>query len=1026
VDALLTEIRRACAAPTWSRGVEKARSGAVVLVADRGDEVELRVTMGGGVVSPLVCLYPDPDDPEWDCECNSREGACMHVAAAAIALKQLRESGAATSAAGAAVEAATAKAATTAPAVVAYRLLALEHNLALRRVIAIEGEPDRPIRGSLKQATPGLGRPLVTTEADLALEKRFGSVSGGVVAADQLPDVLHALSKVEHLTLDGNPVTIGPKSAGLCIRIWDEGQGLCAKLEQDPGVERIFKNGAVLRAGKLSPLGGHGLSEPHFRRLRQGWSFAPDERGTLAGDLLPRWRRHVPLVLETDRLPQARTLRPRLHLATARVGDELEVLGTIVYGDPPVARVDGERLTLLSAGAGNGEAAPIRNPALEKAVLRQLRALELEPGVRRRLPAAEALAWRARAERQDELGWEGKAHQAFFDVGVLAPRVRTHDGTVDLWFESSDGGSRGREAKGHGTAGGGRVDAAAVLRAWDQGAELVPLLDGGFGRVPGPWLAEHAPRVLALLRAKEQSRDGDELPAWSLPDAAALCQALEQPPPPAFERLRALVGNAGALPDEPLPADIHATLRDYQRDGVRWLALLRRAGLGGLLADDMGLGKTLQALCAVQGRTLVVAPTSVLPNWAAEARRFRPSLRVCTYHGPGRALDSTADLTLTTYALLRLDQDALTAVPWQTVVLDEAQAIKNPDSQVARAAFRLPGAFRVAMTGTPVENRLEDLWSQMHFANPGLLGGRSEFQARYAKPIAAGADPGSEAPAASRAAELRQRIRPFLLRRRKQEVARELPPRTDVVLPCELPPAERAVYDAVRAATQDDVAKRLGAGDSVFAVLEALLRLRQAACHPALVPGAAVPPRASGAEASPDGATGEGASAKLELLRETLEECVAEEHKALVFSQWTSLLDLCEPVLAAAGLPFVRLDGSTRDRGAVVERFQDPAGPPVMLISLRAGGTGLNLTAADHVFLLDPWWNPAVEDQAADRAHRIGQDKPVLVHRLVARDTVEERILALQDRKRALAETAVGDASQAGGITRDELLALLE
>jgi superfamily II DNA or RNA helicase len=1000
VDALLREIRQACSAATWSRGVERARGGAVVLVDDRGDEAELRVTMGSGVMSPRVCLYPD--ECEWDCECNSREDACMHVAAAAIVLKQLRERP--RDGAGARPQAPA-----VTPAVVAYRLFSHDRSLALRRVVAVEGEADRPIRGSLKQASQGLGRPLVTTEADLAFEKRFGTVVGGLVATEQLLDLLHALAKVERLTLDDQPVEIGQKSAGLCIRVWEVGKDLQAKLEQDPTVERIFKNGALLRAGKLAPLCGHGLSEPDFRRLRQGWTFGPDERGTLAGELLPRWRRHVSLILETDRLPHARTLRPRLHVATARVGDELEVLATIVYGDPAVARLDGERLTLLR----EGEAAPIRNHALEKAVLRQLRQLELEPGVRKRLPAAEAVAWRARAERLDAaqatdsrpapsartsgIGWEGEAHLTFFDVGVLAPRLHTGDGTVDLWFEASDGKGDGRRD----ARGAGRVDAATVLRAWDQGAELVPLLDGGFGRIPGSWLAEHAPRVLALLRAKEQRAD-DELPAWALPDVAALCQALEQPPPPAFERLRALVEGFAGLPDEPLPADLHATLRDYQRDGVRWLSFLRRVELGGLLADDMGLGKTLQALCAMEGRTLVVAPTSVLPNWAAEARRFRPGLTVSTYHGPGRVLDPAADLTLTTYALLRLDLEALCAVEWQTVVLDEAQAIKNSDSQVARAAYRLPARFRVAMTGTPVENRLEDLWSQLHFANPGLLGGRSEFQERYVRPIAAGD--------AGRAASLRQRIRPFLLRRRKQEVARELPPRTDVVLYCELSPPERQLYDAVRAATQDDVAKRLGAGDSVFAVLEALLRLRQAACHSSLVPGG----------------SDHKSSAKLELLRETLEECVAEEHKALVFSQWTSLLDRCEPVLEAAGLPFIRLDGSTRDRGAVVERFQDPAGPPVMLISLRAGGTGLNLTAADHVFLLDPWWNPAVEDQAADRAHRIGQDKPVLVHRLVARDTVEERILALQEQKRALADAAIGDAAQGAAISREELLALLE
>lgn len=988
MDELLAEIRHACAAPTWSRGVERARTGSVVLVADRGDEVELRVTMGSGVMSPLVCLYPD--EQEWDCECKSREDACMHVAAAAIALKQLRKYASAGGGAPAVVAAVT-------PATVAYRLFSHDRSLALRRVVAIEGADDRPIRGSLKQAGQGLGRPLITTESDLAFEKRFGTVGGGLVSSEQLPDVLHALRKVEHLSLDGRPVAIGPKSAGLCIRIWEVGDDLQAKLEQDPAVEHIFKNGALLRAGKLLPLAGHGLSEPHFRRLRQGWTFARDERGTLAGDLLPRWRRHVSLILETDRLPQARTLRPRLHLATARVGDELEVLGTIVYGDPAVARLDGDRLMLLR----EGETAPLRNHGLEKAVLRQLRELELEPGVRRRLPVTEAVAWRTRADRMADLGWEGRAHQAFVDVGVLEPRLHAGDGAVELWFESSEGAG---EAGGQGARegrGAARADAAAVLRAWDQGAELVPLLDGGFGRVPGGWLTEHAPRVLALLRAKEQRAD-DELPAWALPDVAALCEALEQPPPPAFERLRALV-EGGVLPDEGLPDDLTATLRGYQLDGVRWLSFLRRAELGALLADDMGLGKTLQALCAIRGRTLVVAPTSVIPNWAAEARRFRPSLRVSTYHGPGRALDPEADITLTTYALLRLDLEAISAVAWDTVVLDEAQAIKNPDSQVARAAFRVPGRFRVAMTGTPVENRLEDLWSQMHFVNPGLLGGRREFQERYVRPIAAGE--------ASSSAGLRQRIRPFLLRRRKQEVARELPPRTDVVLYCELSKPERELYDAVRAATQDDVAKRLGAGGSVLAMLEALLRLRQAACHSSLVPG---------------GGDSDASSAKLDVLRETLEECVAEEHKALVFSQWTSLLDRCEPVLRAAGLPFIRLDGSTRDRGAVVERFQDPAGPPVMLISLRAGGTGLNLTAADHVFLLDPWWNPAVEDQAADRAHRIGQDRPVLVHRLVARDTVEERILALQERKRALAEAAIGDAAQGSAISREELLALLD
>jgi SNF2 family DNA or RNA helicase len=310
----------------------------------------------------------------------------------------------------------------------------------------------------------------------------------------------------------------------------------------------------------------------------------------------------------------------------------------------------------------------------------------------------------------------------------------------------------------------------------------------------------------------------------------------------------------------------------------------------------------------------------------------------------------------------------------------------------------------VALSGTPVENRLEELWSVMHFANPGLLGGASDFQERYAGPIAGGER--------SAAVRLRAKIRPFVLRRMKRDVLPELPPRTDAVLHVELDDTERSVYDAVRVATKKDVADKLAHGGGVLAALEALLRLRQAACHSQLVPG--------------QDRTPGGSSSKIERLLEALEEVASEGHKALVFSQWTSLLDLVEPHLTSNGIAFTRLDGKTVDRESVVREFQSDGGPPVMLVSLKAGGTGLNLTAADHVFLLDPWWNPAVEDQAADRAHRIGQDKPVMVYRMVAKDTVEERIFALQARKRAIADVALGNSDQAGGITREELLALLD
>ena len=341
-------------------------------------------------------------------------------------------------------------------------------------------------------------------------------------------------------------------------------------------------------------------------------------------------------------------------------------------------------------------------------------------------------------------------------------------------------------------------------------------------------------------------------------------------------------------------------------------------------------------------------------------------------------------------------------VEWETVVLDEAQAIKNPKSYTAQAAFTLNAKFRLTLTGTPIENRLNELWSQMHFLCPGLLAGNIDFYKTYEVPISQGR--------ADVAKQLREKIKPFILRRMKKDVTPELPSRTDQVLQCNLTFEERNIYDAVRASAQEKIVKQLEEGTlNVMSALEALLRLRQAACHTGLLPG-----------------INSKKSSKIELLMEKLEEVLNSGHKALVFSQWTSLLDLIEPCLRSRGIDFVRLDGATRDRQSVVDGFQREDGVPIFLASLKAGGTGLNLTEADHVFLVDPWWNPAVEDQAADRAHRIGQKKPVIVYRLVAKDSVEERILVLQDKKRALAESALGTGSQGMSVTKEDLLALLQ
>jgi superfamily II DNA or RNA helicase len=470
------------------------------------------------------------------------------------------------------------------------------------------------------------------------------------------------------------------------------------------------------------------------------------------------------------------------------------------------------------------------------------------------------------------------------------------------------------------------------------------------------------------------------------------------------------------------PAGLAAELRPYQLDGLAWMQTLREYGLSGVLADDMGLGKTLQALAHIlsekeAGRlaepALVVAPTSVVGNWAAEAERFAPKLRVLVLHGKDRAsrYDEIpgADLVITSYALLPRDADVLRKQRWHLAILDEAQYIKNPKTRAAEAACLLDARHRLCLSGTPMENHLGELWSLFRFLMPGFLGDEQQFRMRFRTPI-------ENQNNSERAALLSARMRPFLLRRTKDQVASELPPKTEVLQTIEFAPAQRDLYETVRAAmdkrVRDELAKR-GLARSQIIVLDALLKLRQVCCDPRLLPGDMIP-----------GKRPEAASAKLAHLMEMLEELVEEGRRVLVFSQFTSMLELIEEELAERGIAWVKLTGDTTDRRAPVRRFQDGE-VPVFLLSLKAGGVGLNLTAADCVIHYDPWWNPAAENQATDRAHRIGQDKPVFVYKLIAADTIEERIVALQQRKGELA-SALLEGSDAGwkSLTSDDLLGL--
>jgi superfamily II DNA or RNA helicase len=968
IQELFAAIRSAASSAAWSRGVELARAEAVSAEAAAEDEIVLRIATRGGLLSPAVTLFPE--DGDWDCDCGARVNACEHVAAAIIALRRARSAGLAL------------PAPQRAPGRIGYRFTREGGGLALERVV-VSGGREEPLTATLAAVASGRvdGPEFLATQADLAAEQVLGAKRRGRLPRGVLVALLGKLAACADVRLDGQPIRTSAARVGWVAVLEDEEPGFRLRaLREAPGAEH-FDDALALCGETLQALGATPLTGRELEDLSgDGLYFEPDRVSELVSEILPALERRMRVELRTQRLPRAIRETPRLALDVSREDDALAVLPTLVYGDPPVARVDAGRLVPLGGGP-----VPLRDEEAERTLLRRLQGrLELLPGRRVRLVGEEAVRLAELLRRWDG-PLRGDAHRDFFRAPPLTPHFAASEADFELAFHTQVEGAR-RQA-----------DAGRVLRAWRSGNALVALEGGGFAPLPADWLERFGERLADLLAAREAA---GTLPRCMLFELAKLCQEHEQPPPPSFGRLLAQLGEADVLPAAQLPEDLRGTLRGYQRRGVDWLCALREAGLGALLADDMGLGKTLQALCALHGRTLVVTPTSVLHNWAQEIERFRPSLRAAFYHGPGRSLDAEADVTLTTYAILRLDADRLGAESWDTVILDEAQKIKNADSQVARAAHRLRARFPVALTGTPVENRLDELWSQLHFTNRGLLGGRRNFEERFSRPIAAG-DPEA-------IARLRTRIRPFVLRRLKREVAPELPPRTEVVLHAVLEEDERRVYDAIRAATRDEVVRRLEVGGSLLAALEALLRLRQAACHPALVPGQ----RAA-------------TSSKLTLLLEVLEEAVAEGHKALVFSQWTSLLDLVEPQLAGARLRFGRLDGATRDRAAVVAAFQNAAGPPLLLVSLTAGGVGLNLTAADHVFILDPWWNPAVEDQAADRTHRIGQERPVMVYRLVARDTVEERILALQSKKRELSEAALGAAGGAAAITREDLLALL-
>jgi len=663
---------------------------------------------------------------------------------------------------------------------------------------------------------------------------------------------------------------------------------------------------------------------------------------------------------------------------------------------------------------------------------------------KRRALLRNASAERAAGDRLRQLGWRAPAYRAQGDRTTLEiaasrlPQV-VQELTAEGWHVEAHGKvyrSAGRfdlivssgidwfELRGSVAFGETVAQLPELLAALKRGENMVRLGDGSFGLLPQQWLKRYG--LLAAAGATQEDHVRFTRSQVGLLDALmsaqpeARCDAM-------FSRIRdELKGFRGLQAADP-PAGFRGELRPYQKEGLGWLEFLRRFGFGGCLADDMGLGKTVQVLALLEARralrsrrgrsgrppvrigpSLVVVPKSLIFNWKQEAARFTPRLRVLDYTGQlrrkGNGQFEDYDLILTTYGTLRRDVVDFKDVRFDYAILDEAQAIKNADSVSAKAARLLQADHRLALSGTPIENHLGELWSLLEFLNPGMLGAASIFR------LANGA---ARNPDEETRKELAHALRPFLLRRTKEQVLRDLPPKVEQTLYCELEGKQRKLYEELRDHYRRALLARIerdGIARSKIQILEALLRLRQAALHPGLLDERRV---------------GEP-SAKLDVLQPRLLEVLDEGHKALVFSQFTSMLAIVRESLQRHRISYEYLDGRTKDRDKRVARFQTAPDCRLFLISLKAGGLGLNLTAAQYVFLLDPWWNPAVEAQAIGRAHRIGQAKHVFAYRLISRDTIEERVLELQSHKRELADAIVrADQGLIRNLGREDLERLL-
>ena len=1005
---------------TLTRGRSLVLLGAVEVALD-GDTVTAAVADGGERRTARLTPTPRGNRVGFGTRCSCRQSACPHVAAAGLA--------------------------------------ALDRFPALRRPVeavgldapGATGQPTRRLLFDVAAASP----PFACIVSAFMLDEATGRTEGttpGRIAADPAAS---ADGKAVAALLEGSRTEVPPeKLSALMGALLQSGQARWAATRRlmRPGPPRSFDAGVPpplpSRSAVLLGTDGSWYVDASTGATGQArFNAAAKPAGKPKG----RRREPIPLpALQSDHVIVERKATPVLRLRKRYGPDEagsLTLLDTLTldfdyageHGGSGLAESDDERQFVRVAG-GKGTEFVRRDPVEEEKQAQvladygfvQLRVADGSTGKGRRVHvlrgADAAEQWHRflleKVPSLQEQGWTVVVEAGF------GPRVAKMVGGFDARVSDAERGSftldLGIEVDGV------RVPLLPILvRLMERGPEamrtvgdelVTSLEDGRVVRLP----AERVRKLLAVVGDLVEAAANRTDAALVLPDGeAAAVLDLEELLTTRWQDaadVAATVERFRDLPDMvdiPLPTGFTATLRPYQQHGLNWLQHLREHGLGGFLADEMGLGKTAQTIAHIAaeheaGRldrpVLVVLPTSLVANWQAELERFAPHLTVEVLHGQGREarrakLDGV-NVVLTTYAVLARDAEPMREIAWHMVVLDEAQAIKSPEAKATRAVCQLEARHRVCLSGTPIENNLDELWSQFAFLQPGLLGDRRSFGKRFRSPIEKEGDP-------LRRSQLSRRIRPFILRRTKAEVAADLPPKETILRHITMGTEQREFYDTIRATLHDSVRDQLaelGPNQGRFVVLNALLKLRQACCDPRLVKLTTGP--------------SEAGSAKLDTLLEMIGGMLPEGRRILLFSQFTSMLDLIKPRLNEAGHKFVELRGDTRDRAEPVRAFQ--AGEvPLFLISLKAGGRGLNLTSADTVIHYDPWWNPAVEDQASDRAHRIGQTKSVFVYKLIAADTVEERIIQLQERKAELANLAFDSEVEAAGLDADDLEFLL-